>query len=108
MSLSGFEKLLLMVYPKLLMNIFLSSYCTSGLSKVISPEMTMAIGLHLLAGASYINLTSAHGISDFSVFVARHLFVNARSSCEALKMVLPDIEVDINIIIIIIMIIIKF
>ena len=70
---------------KLLKNIVLSSNSTSGLGEVISPEVTMAIGLCLLAGASYIDLTSAYGISESSVFVARNLFVNAVNSCEALK-----------------------
>ena len=45
-----------------------------------------------MAGASYIDLTSAYGISESSVFVARNLFVNAVNSCEALKVVFPDIE----------------
>jgi hypothetical protein len=58
MSERAFDMLLLMLYPKLLKNTVLSSNSTSGLGKVISPEMTMAIGLHLLAGASYIDLTS--------------------------------------------------
>ena len=58
--------------------------------------MTIAIGLHLLAGASYIDLTSAYGISESSVFVARNLFVNAVTSCEALKIVFPDSKEDFN------------
>ena len=43
----------------------------------------MAAGLCLLAGASYIDLTSAYGVSESSVFVAMNLFVNAVNSCEA-------------------------
>jgi DDE superfamily endonuclease len=97
MSERAFDKFLLMLYPKLLKNIGLSSNSTSGLGKVISPEMTMAIGLHLLAGASYIDLTSTYGISESSVFVARNLFVNAVNSCEALKVVFPDSEEDLNV-----------
>jgi hypothetical protein len=69
-----------MLYPKLLKNLVLSSNSISGLGKVISPEMTMSIGLQLLAGASYIDLTSAYGISEFSVFVARIIFVNVVNS----------------------------
>ena len=65
--------------------------------KIISPEVTMAIGLHLLAGASYIDLTSAYEISESSVFVARNLFVHAVNSCEALKVVFPDSEEDFNV-----------
>ena len=63
-----------MWYPKLHKNKVLSSNSTSGLGKVISPEMTMAIGLCLLAGTSYIDLTSAYGVSESSVFAARNLF----------------------------------
>ena len=59
--------------------------------------MTMAVGLCLLAGASYIDLTSAYGISESSVFVARNLFVNAVNSCQALKVVFPDSEEDFNV-----------
>ena len=72
MSERAFDKLLLMLYPKLLKNTVLSSNSTSRLGEVISPEMTMAIGLCLLAGASYIDLTSAYGIDESSVFVARN------------------------------------
>ena len=72
MSERAFDKLLLMLYPKLLKNIVISSNSTSGLGEVISPEMTMAVGLCLLAGASYIDLTSAYGIDESSVFVARN------------------------------------
>ena len=86
-----------MLYPKLLKNIVISSNSTSGLGEVISPEMTMAVGLCLLAGASYIDLTSAYGISESSVFVARNLFVNAVNSCQALKVVFPDSEEDFNV-----------
>jgi hypothetical protein len=86
-----------MLYAKLVKNIVLSSNSTSGLGEVISPEVTMAIGLCLLAEASYIDLTSAYGISESSVFVARNLFVNAVNSCEALKMVFPDSEEDFNV-----------
>ena len=60
-------------------------------------EVTMAIGLCLLAGASYIDLTSAYGISESSVFVARNLFVNAVISCEALKVAFPHSEEDFNV-----------
>ena len=97
MSERAFDKLLLMLYPKLLKNIVLSSNSTSGLGEVINLEMTMAIGLCLLAGASYIDLTSAYGISESSVFVARNLFVNAVNSFEALKIVFPDSEEDFNV-----------
>ena len=97
MSERAFDKLLLMLYPKLLKNIVLSSNSTSGLGEVINLEMTMAIGLCLLAGASYIDLTSAYGISESSVFVARILFVNAVNSSEALKVVFPDSKVDFNV-----------
>ena len=97
MSERAFDKLLLMLYPKLLKNIVISSNSTSGLGEVISPEMTMAVGLCLLAGASYIDLTSAYGISESSVFVARNLFVNAVNSFEALKIVFPDSEEDFNV-----------
>ena len=76
-----------MLYPKLHKNKVLSSNSTSGLGEVISPEMTMAIGLRLLAGASYIDLTSAYGVSESSVFAARNLFVDAVISCEELKIV---------------------
>ena len=93
----AFDKLLLMLYPKLLKNIVLSSNSTSGLGEIISPEMTMAIGLHPLVGASYIDLTSAYGISESSVFVARSLFVIAANSCEALKVVFSDSEEDFNV-----------
>ena len=57
----------------------------------------MTTGLCLLAGASYIDLTSTYGISESSVFVARNLFVNAVNSCEALKIVFPNSEEDINV-----------
>ena len=97
MSERAFDKLLLMLYPNLMKSIILSSNITSGLGEVISPEMTMAIGLCLLAGASYIVLTSAYGISESSVFVARDLFVNAVNSCQALKVVFPDSEEDFNV-----------
>ena len=97
MSERAFDKLLLMLYPKLLKNIVISSNSTSGLGEVISPEMTMAVGLCLLAGASYIDLTSAYGISESSVFVARNLFVNAVNSCEALEVVFPNSEEDFNV-----------
>jgi DDE superfamily endonuclease len=97
MSERAFDKLLVMLYPKLLKNIVLSSNSTSGLGEVISPKMTMAVGLCLLAGASYIDLTSAYGISESSVFVVRNLFVNAVNSCEALKVVFPDSEEDFNV-----------
>ena len=97
MSERAFDKLLLMLYPKLLKNIVISSNSTSGLGKVISPEMTMAVGLCFLAGACYIDLTSAYGISESSVFVARNLFVNAVNSCEALNVVFPDSEEDFNV-----------
>ena len=97
MSERAFDKLLLMLYPKLLKNIVISSNSTSGLGEVISPEMTMAVGLCLLAGASYIDLTSAYGISESSVFVARNLFVNAVNSFEASKIVFPDSEEDFNV-----------
>ena len=76
-----------MLYPKLHKNEVLSSNSTSGLGEVISPQMTMAIGLCLLAGASYIDLTSAYGASESSVFAARNLFVDAVNSCEELKIV---------------------
>ena len=97
MSERASDKLLLMLYPKLLKNIVLSSNSTNGLGEVISPEMTMAVGLCLLAGASYIDLTSAYGISESSVSVARNLFVNAVDSCEALKVVFPNSEEDLNV-----------
>ena len=86
MSQRAFEKLLLMLYPKLQKNIALPSNSTSGLGEVISPEITIAIELCPLGGARYIDLTIAYGISESSVFVARNLFVNAVSSCEALKL----------------------
>jgi hypothetical protein len=60
-----------MLYPKLLKNIVLSSNSTSRLGEVINPEMTMTIGLCLLVGASYIDLTSAYGISESSVFFSK-------------------------------------
>jgi hypothetical protein len=97
MSERVFEKLLLMLYPKLLKNAVLSSNSTNGLGEVISPEMTMAMGLCLLVGASYIDLTSAYGINESSVFVARILFVNAVNSCEALKMVFHNSKEDFNV-----------
>ena len=60
------------------------------MGEVISPEMTMAIGLCLLAGASYIDLTSAYGVTESYVFAARNLFVDAVNSCEELKIIFPD------------------
>ena len=62
MSERAFDKLLLMLYPKLLKNIVISSNSTSGLGEIISPEMTMAIGLHPLVGASYIDLTELYSL----------------------------------------------
>ena len=44
-----------------------------------------------------IDLTSAYGISESSVFVARNVFVNAVNSCEALKVVFPNSEEDFNV-----------
>ena len=85
MSERAFDKLLLMLYPKQMKNIALSSNSTGGLGEVISHKMKMTIGLCLFAGASYIDITSAYRISESSVFVVRNLFVNAVNSCEALK-----------------------
>ena len=85
-----------MLYPRLHKNKVLSSNSTSGLGEVISPEMKMDIGLCLLAGASYIDLTSAYGFSESSVFAARNLFVDAVNSCEELKIVFPDSQKEIN------------
>ena len=90
MSERAFKKLLSMLYPKLHKNEVISSNSTSGLGEVISPEMTMAIGLCLLAGASYLHLTSTYGVSESSVFAARNLFVDAVNSCEELKIVFPE------------------
>jgi hypothetical protein len=73
MSQRAFEKLLLMLYPKLLKNIVLPSNSTSGLVEVISPEITMATEVHLLAGVSYIDLTIAYGISELSVCSKEHI-----------------------------------
>ena len=52
MSERVFKILLSMIYPKLHKNKVLSSNSTSGLGEVISPEMTMAIVICLLAAAS--------------------------------------------------------
>ena len=82
MSERAFEKLLLMLYPKLQKNIIISSNSNSGLGEVFSPEMTMAITFWLFAMASYIDLTSAYGLIESSVFVVRKLFVNAVNSCD--------------------------
>ena len=43
MSERAFDKLLMMLYPKLMKNIVLSSNSNSGLGEVISPDMKMAI-----------------------------------------------------------------
>jgi DDE superfamily endonuclease len=67
------------------------------LGEVISPDMTMVIGLCYLAGASHFDVTSAYVISKSSVFVARDLFVNAVNSCEAIKMIFPDSEESFNV-----------
>ena len=77
--------------------IVLSSNSSSGLWEVISPEITIAIGLQLLGlGASYIILTSAYGVSASSVFVARSLSVNAANLGQELKIAFPDGKADLN------------
>ena len=90
MSESAFEKLLGILYPKLHKDVTMSNNSTRGLGEVIIPEVTMAIGIRLLAGASYIDLTTAYGVSESSVFLSRNIFVDAVNTCDTLKIVFPD------------------
>ena len=77
--------------------IVLSSNSSSGLWEVISPEITIAIGLQLLGlGASYIILTSAYGVSASSVFVARSLSVNAANLGQELKVATNRLHIEIK------------
>ena len=83
--------------PKLQKNIVLSSNSSSELWEVISPEITIAIGLQLLGlGASYIILTSAYGVSASSVFVARSLSVNAANLGQELKVATNRLHIEIK------------
>ena len=59
MSESALDKLLGMLYPKLHKDVAMSNNSVGGLGGVIITEVTMAIGLCLLVGATYIDLTTA-------------------------------------------------
>ena len=66
------------------MNVVYPSNSISGLRLEISSVTTMAIECWLLIKTGYIDLTSAYGVSEFSVFISRNLFVNDLNSCEEL------------------------
>ena len=69
MSESAFEKLLGILYPKLHKDVTMSNNSDRGMGKVNIPEITLAIGICLLVGASYIDLTTAYEVSESSVCV---------------------------------------
>ena len=73
-----FETLISILCPEKQKITELSNQGTGGLREVFSPAMAIAIGLQLVAVAvavsSYLDLTSAYGVSKSSVFASRNLF----------------------------------
>ena len=88
----NFDQVLWMHYPKLHKGVAMSNNSVGGLGGVIITEVTMAIGICLLAGATYIDLTTAYGGCELSVFLSGNIFVDAVNTCDTLNIVFPDIE----------------
>ena len=82
MSESALDKLLGMLYPKLHKDVAMSNNSTGGPGGVIIPKVTMAIGIHLLLWTSYIDVTTAYGVSESCVFPSRDIFVDAVIACD--------------------------
>jgi hypothetical protein len=97
MSESTFDQVLWMHCLKLHMGIAMSNNNSAGgLGGVIIPKVLMAIGVCLLAGVTYIDLTTAYGGSELSVFLSGNIFVDAVNTCDTLNIVFPEIEGDLK------------
>ena len=63
----------------------MSNNSTGGLGEVIFSQVTTAIGICLLAGASYIDVSATYEVSEPSLFLSRIIFVDTVKTCDALN-----------------------
>ena len=82
------------LYPNLHKDNAMSNNSNGGFGKVIIPEVTMAIGICILVGASYLEVKTTNGVGESSVFLSRNIFSHAINTCDTLKIVFPEKEED--------------
>jgi hypothetical protein len=86
MSLDNFDALVKLLGDEVGTNVAMSNI---RCDEAIYPEMTVAIGIRVLAGGSYDDIMNTYGISKTGFYTARNTFLNAVLNCGELDIDLP-------------------
>jgi hypothetical protein len=86
MSLDNFDALVKLLGDKVGTNVAMSNI---RCDEATYPEMTVAIGIRVLAGGSYDDIMNTYCISKTGFYTARDEFLNAVLNCGELDINLP-------------------
>ena len=93
MSLQAFTSLVDMLYQYISYDYL--KYGFTSTQQPVQAEITVAIGLHWLAGGSYLDLKNVYCCSVDTIYKHRLLFIRAVNMCDLLKLKFPTSAAEI-------------